>query len=317
MSVFQPRANLRMLMMRIAPSALAFCFTLLAGCLGTATLTTNSADGVLEQVPTEILKPEGPGPFPVVVIMHDCSGLGPRSSGAPMRWARKLVDNGYVIVIPDSFTTRGHGGGVCTDPSPSRNEVAPDRRVADAYTTLAYLRTLPYVDGSRIGIMGGSHGGSTTLASVVAPDQEREPLAQEKRSGFSAAVALYPGCAARYGSWRTRRQVGGTGSTTIYVGVYKPVAPLLILIGENDDWTPAEPCRKLVETARQDGYPVSIKVYPGAHHAFDSNSPVRFDPARVNGSSPTGLGATTGGDAKAWDDSVREVIAFFGQHLKK
>jgi dienelactone hydrolase len=306
--------------MHTALAALSVCFLLLAGCVGATsslTITTNTAKGMLEQISATMLKPEGAGPFPAVVIMHDCSGLGPRSSGAPIRWARELREAGYVIVIPDSFTARGHAGGVCTNPSPSRNDVAPARRVPDAYAALASLRTLPYVDGSRIGILGGSHGGSTTLASVVAPEGEREPLAQEKRTGFSAAVALYPSCAARLGGWRTSRQAGEAGSTTSYVGVYKPVAPLLILIGENDDWTPAEPCRKLVEIARQAGYPVSIKVYPGAHHSFDSNFPVRYDPARVNGNSSTGRGATTGGDPKAWDDSVREVIAFFGQHLKK
>ena len=306
--------------MHTALVAIVLCFLLLAGCVAATTsltLTTNTANGTLEQIPATLLKPEGPGPFPAVVIMHDCSGLGPRSSGAPIRWARELVERGYVIVVPDSFTTRGHAGGVCTNPSPSRNNVAPARRALDAYSALAYLRTLTYVDGSRIGIMGGSHGGSTTLASVVAPETEREPLAQEKRTGFSAAVALYPNCAARLGGWRTVRQAGGSGPITNYVGVYKPVAPLLILIGENDDWTPAEPCRQLTEIARQAGYFVSIKVYPGAHHSFDSNFPVRYDPARVNGNSPTGRGATTGGDPKAWDDSVREVIAFFGQHLKK
>ena len=306
--------------MRTAPPAIVLCFLLLAGCVAATTsltLTTNTANGTLEQIPATLLKPEGPGPFPAVVIMHDCSGLGPRSSGAPIRWARELVERGYVIVVPDSFTTRGHAGGVCTNPSPSRNKVAPARRALDAYSALAYLRTLTYVDGSRIGIMGGSHGGSTTLASVVAPETEREPLAQAKRTGFSAAVALYPNCAARLGGWRTVRQAGGSGPITNYVGIYKPVAPLLILIGENDDWTPAEPCRQLTEIARQAGYFVSIKVYPGAHHSFDSNFPVRYDPARVNGNSPTGRGATTGGDPKAWDDSVREVIAFFGQHLKK
>ena len=306
--------------MPVALKALLCCLLSLAGCVAATpspTLTTNGADGRLEQIRTTTLKPDGTGPFPAVVIMHDCSGLGPRLSGAPMRWARELVQSGYVIVMPDSFTARGHAGGVCTNASLSRIDVAPARRVADAYAALAYLRTLPYVDGSRIGIMGGSHGGSTTLATVVAPERESEPLAQEKRLGFSAAVALYPGCAARLGGWRALRQAGGSGPITSYVGVYKPVAPLLILIGENDDWTPAEPCRKLVEIAREAGYPVSIKIYPGAHHSFDSNFPVRYDPARVNGNSPSGRGATTGGDPKAWDDSVRQVKTFFGEHLKK
>jgi dienelactone hydrolase len=210
-----------------------------------------------------------------------------------------------VILIPDSFTTRGHAGGVCTDPSPSRAEVSPSRRVRDAYAALTYLRTLPYVDGQRVGLMGGSHGGTTTLASMVAPENDTEALASDRRAGFAAAVALYPGCATRLGSWR--------GSST---GVYKPVAPVLILIGEKDDWTPAEPCQRLAEAAKEAGYPVAIKVCPGAYHSFDSSKPVRYVATRVNANAPTGRGATTGGDPTAWADSIREVVAFFGQHLK-
>lgn len=291
----------------LVPLMLSFLF--LGACVGTTSslsITTTTPNGGSEQIPAELLKPDGPGPFPAVVIMHDCSGLGPRSSGGPGRWAKELVEQGYVIVIPDSFTTRGHAGGVCTDPSPSRTEVNPVRRARDAYAALAYVRTLPYVDGSRVGVMGGSHGGSTTLASMVAPVTGREPLATEKRVGFAAAVALYPGCATRLGRWRA------DGS-----GVYEPVAPLLILIGENDDWTPAEPCRKLAEAAQKAGYPVRIKIYPGAYHSFDNNSPVRYLPTRINSNSPTGRGATTGGNPKAWADSIREVTAFFGQYLKK
>jgi dienelactone hydrolase len=201
--------------MHTALMAMVLCFLSLAGCVAATsslTLTTNAANGTLEQIPATMLKPEGPGPFPAVVIMHDCSGLGPRSSGAPIRWARELLERGYVIVLPDSFTTRGHAGGVCTNPSPSRNDVAPARRAPDTYAALAYLRTLPYVDGSRIGIMGGSHGGSTTLASVVAPETERESLAQEKRRGFTAAVALYPSCAARLGGLAHRAASRGKQS---------------------------------------------------------------------------------------------------------
>jgi hypothetical protein len=35
-----------------------------------------------------------------------------------------------------------------------------------------------------------------------------------------------------------------------------------------------------------------------------------------NPNSPTGFGAATGGDPAAWADSIREVLAFFGQHLR-
>lgn len=113
------------------------------------------------------------------------------------------------------------------------------------------------------------------------------------------------------------RESGSSGPITDYIGVYKPIAPLLILIGEDDDWTPAEPCRKLTEAAQQAGYPVAIKVYPEAHHSFDNNNPVRYVATRVNANSPSGRGATTGGDPNAWADSIREVTAFFGQQLMK
>jgi len=45
------------------------------------TLTFQSV-GSSEQITATLIKPEGGGPFPAVVIMHDCSGLGSRSSGA-------------------------------------------------------------------------------------------------------------------------------------------------------------------------------------------------------------------------------------------
>jgi len=99
--------------------------------------------------------------------------------------------------------------------------------------------------------------------------------------------------------------------------VYRSVAPLLILIGDKDDWTPAEPCRTLADAARAAGQPVTIKVYPGVHHSFDSPNRVRYVAARINPSAAGGRGATTGGDPVAWADSIRQVLAFFDQHLSR
>jgi len=274
-----------------------------AGAISGLSIATTTPSGTTEQIPVELSKPDGSGPFPAVVIMHDCSGLGPRSSGAPGRWAKELVGRGYVVILPDSFTTRGHPDGVCTDASRSRDDVSPARRVRDAYAALAYLRTLSYIDGARVGLMGGSHGGSSTLTSMIAPESDSDLLARERRAGFAAAVALYPGCVASRRTWSS-------------AGAYRPVAPLLILIGEKDDWTPAEPCRRLAEAAQQAGYPLTIKIYLGAYHSFDSHAPVRYVAARVNANAPGGRGATTGGDPAAWADSIREVTAFFGRYLR-
>ena len=244
--------------------------------------STAAAEAVtLGDIPATIIKPNGAGPFPAVVILHDCSGLGPRSSGAPGRWAEKLVDWGYVVILPDSFSTRGYPNGVCTEPPRrGRQAVRFERRADDARAALAHLRTLGYVRKESIGLMGGSHGGASTLATLSTPG-----------SGFAAAVALYPRCSA--------------------FSHLKPDVPLLILAGELDDWTPAKECTPLA------GEKVSVKVYPGAHHSFDSARPERYVKERINPSAPGGRGATTGGQPEAWADGVRQVEGFFGKNLKR
>ena len=283
----------------------------LTGCVASApspVAVQNVAPQPAMEIPFRVLLPDGRSPasgrYPAVVIMHDCSGLGAKSSGAPARWANELLKRGYVVMIPDSFSTRGHAEGVCANPSPARFAVGPRRRAQDAFAALAYIRALPFVDGSRVGLMGGSQGGSTTLVTMASPLNGSETPAQGGGNGFAAAIALYPGCKVRAGSWRADA-----------TGVYQPTAPLYILIGEKDDWTPALPCRTLAQSAPAQGSPVTIKVYPGAHHAFDSRSPLRYVEGRMNANAPGGRGATTGGDPDAWADSILEVEAFFARHL--
>ncbi len=72
----------------------------------------------------------------------------------------------------------------------------------------------------------------------------------------------------------------------------------------------------MAQVSKASGYPVSIKVYPGALHSFDSASPVRYNPNRNNPNAPGGHGATTGGNAGAWTDARDQVTEFFGRHLR-
>ncbi|MBI5018362.1 MAG: dienelactone hydrolase family protein [Deltaproteobacteria bacterium] len=272
--------------------------------------------GSSQQISATLIKPVGEGPFPAMVIMHDCSRLGLRSSGAPLRWAQELVSQGYVVMIPDSFMPRGFSDGVCTVPGNQAKVANGFVRAADAYGALIAIRKLSYVDGTHIGIMGGSHGGWTALAAMCASIHEKDPLAEAKRDGFTAAVALYPNCGARYGEWSTVRQNKDFGPVISHSGMYRPIAPVLILIGEKDDWTPAEDCRQMVEVGRKAGFPLDIVIYSGAYHSFDSDSPVRYNALRTNISSASGKGATTGGNSAAWSDAKKQVASFFARYLK-
>ncbi len=277
-------------------------------------VTVTSLSAGLE-LPATLLRPDGPGPFPAIVIAHDCSGLGGRSSGGPRRWATELLAQGYVILMPDSFSPRGMPDGVCTRPGGAR-DATPTIRATDMYGALALLRSLPVVDGARIGLMGASHGGATAMASMVEPDV-LDPLTAAKRQSFAAAIALYPSCGNRYGTWVPRRDQGVPGPVTSYEGTYRPLAPVLILTGAEDDWTPAEHCARLARTSAAAGLPVAIKVYPDAHHAFDSAARHRYVAERNNQFAPSGRGATTAGNSVAWAAAREEVARVFAERLKQ
>lgn len=285
---------------------------------GTAVTLQSTTDGKPLAIPATLLKPDGAGPFPAIVIMHDCSGLGAHSSGSPGRWAHTLAAQGYVVIVPDSFLPRGFGDGVCmvTTAGPALRTTFPVQRVVDAHVALDYLRGLSYVDGAHIGIMGGSHGGSTTLATLVDAPNPLLPADVPSGAGFAAGIALYPGCGAAYGGWSVERQWGTRGPVIGSTGIYKPSAPLLILVGEKDDWTPAADCQALADHAQAAGYPVTVKIYPGAYHSFDSANPPRYNDDRRNANKRDGHGATTGGDPRAWADAIEQVKGFFGRYLR-
>jgi dienelactone hydrolase len=155
----------------------------------------------------------------------------------PHKWEQRLAEWGYVSLQVDSLTPRGIsgicGGGMIT------LELLPFR-VADAYLARDYLTELDVVDPNRIGVMGWSHGGTTTIKTV---NKSGEPR-QERP--FAAAVAFYPAC-------------------------YKPIdpiRPLLILSGGKDRWTPAEFCLRHAPAPNQTAA-FKIEVYPEAYHCFD------------------------------------------------
>ncbi len=163
-----------------------------------------------------LFRPEEVGPFPAVIIMHGCDGLEWRVRGQPgflllQAYARRYVGHGYVALILDSFEPRGVDNA-CGQPL----GVSPARRAWDAASAARFLGGLGYVDKERVVLQGDSHGAWTTL---VALDTGRTTLPER----FAAGIAWYPSCYAARGF----------------------SAPVLILIGEADDWTPADPCQDL------------------------------------------------------------------------
>ena len=178
-------------------------------------------------------KPAGTGKFPAVVLLHGCGGMQPKRDH---RWAERLVSWGFATLQVDSFKPRGISS-VCTLGGKESADMLA-RRVTDAYDAQQFLASLPFVDNKRIAIMGWSNGGSTTL----------NVLYQKRDDPFHAAIAMYPSC---------RKSLADLN------------APLLILIGEKDDWTPTERCVSMIPSGKS-SFEVTLRAYPNAYHAFDS-----------------------------------------------
>jgi dienelactone hydrolase len=279
-------------MLRAAAAALAV--VLLAGCAAQTVRFPNATPGAPRTIVGWLYRPEGPGPFPAIVLLHGCHGV----SASTRDWAAWFRDRKYAALIVDSFGPRGMTEGC----SPQSTDLANTERFDDAVGALRFLHVLGWVDRERIGAIGWSNGGVFAIAVVNGPSHERNL----KRGvtlpppGFRAAVGVYPG-----GCFSLIHEL--------------VVRPLLVLIGAADDWTLPATCVEMVEAMRRRGADASVVVYPGAVHYFDVQGQRRAYLADVeNRNKPGGCcGATVGYDPDAARDARRRIAEFFGYHLRQ
>jgi dienelactone hydrolase len=225
----------------------------------------------------DLYTPSGKGPYPAVVLLHGCGGVSPNVPA----WAQWLQSEGYAALVVDSFQGRGLRN-LCADSRP----LMPAVRASDVYAAAAKLTSLGVVDSDRIAAMGFSHGGTVLAAWRT---QSTHPDVK-----LRALIALYPGCSSQ--------QLPPPNA-----------APLLILAGAKDDWTPAENCQKLADAAREAGRPITIVVYPDARHHFDG---AHLRKAVFVSIAKGGKGATIEYNSNVHEDSEKQEKQFLAAQLK-
>jgi dienelactone hydrolase len=244
---------------------------------------------------------DGPAPRPAVIAFHGCGGMYSvvlsRRDSLSLRhqaMAELLAREGYVVLFPDSFRSRGFEE-ICTIPF-RQFPIGMANRLADAQGALAYLQSRPDVAPDRIAALGWSHGGSTVLAIENAKQPAVARWKERKGSPpyFRAAVAFYPGCV------DSLRAPGG----------YAVAAPLTLFIAGSDDWTAPKPCIDLADRLIAANEPVTMTVYPDTYHGFDGPPSQRQLKLDVPNGVHPGAGVTVAPNPAARDDAYARLKRF-------
>jgi dienelactone hydrolase len=236
----------------------------------------------------QLYKPDGDGPFPIVIALHGCGGLGGQSESVQPRyrdWAEQLLKTGHAVLLPDSYASR-ELGPQCR--AKDRRVLARRERVADVNAARQWLLQQPWVARERISLIGWANGASAVLWAV-----RPQSLTRSIEPDFRSAIAFYPDCRISSGlGWSTR-------------------VPTLLLIGAQDDVSSPSACRQVVEGARGRSALVQIFVYPGAAHDFDrANLPLRAITGSEAGLPERGH---IGTDADARKDAQRRVTEWLAR----
>lgn len=218
----------------------------------------------------EIYRPEGPGPFPVVIQLHGCGG----KKALQGRWGRAAREAGWVAIVVDSYRHRKISpfeaySTVCTGMRLWGRE-----RAGDLFAAMEWVRWQSWAMADRIVVAGWSHGGWTAMdAMTMTPGEEIEAatglsgIGPDPLGGLVGAFLVYP--------------YAGPGSLARVKGLQVDVSPLAI-VGARDVIVGGRSLAKALAGIETPGKPIEVAVFENATHAFDEEEArdlrTRYDP---------------------------------------
>jgi len=187
-----------------------------------------------ETVKGILYTPQGKGPFPALVVIHEWWGL----NDWVKEQASKLADEGYVALAIDLYR-----GKVATTPEEAHEimrGVPEDRANRDLLAATAYLRSLKNVNPAKVGDIGWCMGGGYALDLAIADPK------------LKAAVINYGHLASDQATLKNIH------------------AAILGIFGGQDRGIPVDDVKKFEANLKALGKTVEIKIFPDAGHAFEN-----------------------------------------------
>jgi len=267
------------------------------------------ADGTM--IAAFVRKPKGSGPFPAVMILHggapgkeDTYTVGRTRQPGP-----EFVAEGWALIAIDyrseDVPLRFPGGAV-TFPR------LPPIEVNDVLGAIEQVRRLPFVDGSRIAVMGGSHGGNV-MSRVISRTNLRggiicspaifDPIelwkALERKVEMVQPIKnKIAECEQKYGGTMDAiaRNPEAFGYQSPMTETPKVRCPVLIINGRNDTSSPPSVMEVWAERLRAAGKEVETYMPDNAPHGFYFGIPKPLHPET--------------------DEAVGRSVAFIRKHFK-
>jgi len=187
-----------------------------------------------------IVKPEGLGPFPGLVVIHEIFGLNENIRSV----ARQFAEQGYVVLAVDMFSKRNRI--VCMMQLIHGMLIRPlkNAMLSDLQSTFAFLQKQAGVDGDRIGVVGFCMGGGYALQLAVTA------------KGMKAASVFY-------------------GAVPKPLEAFAESCPILGSYPEKD--FSAEGARELDAVLEKHDIPHEIKFYENTQHSFFNQQRTPFE----------------------------------------
>lgn len=179
---------------------------------------------------------------PAIIVIQEWWGLTDFIKDIAKRYAAE----GYVAIAPNLYSRLGKGPPAnIGEAATLMNMLKQEDGLKDLNATVAYLKSVPEVDASSIGVTGFCYGGSYAL------------LLPCVNSEIKAAVPFYG-------------QIPNPDTPLQQLS-----APVLYVYGEDDGWITKADVQRLATALKKYQKAGEIKTYPGTPHGFFGNDMYR------------------------------------------
>ncbi len=229
--------------------------------------------GARRTIPAFVYKPQGKGPFPVIVNIHG----GPESqSSAIFSATAQYYSNelGCAVIYPNVRGSSGFGKTYLKLDNAEKREDS----VKDIGALLDWIATQPDLDAERVGVIGGSYGGYMSLACLVHySDRLRAGIDVVGISNFVTFLtntSEYRRDVRRveYGDERDAKMRAHLEKISPANSAEKIDVPLFVIQGANDPRVPASEAEQIVRAVRANGNPAWFMLAKDEGHGFDKKS---------------------------------------------